>query len=47
MKDQQPRIVVNRKPKLRHGFHTIRHPNGEIEKVRLCLCCGTEGDKDA
>ena len=38
------KVIVNRKPKLLHGFHTIRHPNGEVESVRLCQCCGKEAD---
>ena len=43
MKEKLPYVVitavVNRKPKLLHGIHIIKHPNGETEQVKLCPCC--------
>jgi hypothetical protein len=36
---KQAKIIVNKKPKLRHGVLTVRHPNGDVESIRLCNCC--------
>lgn len=47
MKKDRPRMIVNRIPKLRHGWLTVRHANGNLEYVRLCPCCTKEPPKGA